>query len=267
MRADVHMHTAFSHDSQAKPEEMIEGAIQKQMKKICLTDHFDKDDMEWGEECIFPVEEYFKTLQPLKEAYRDKIDVGIGVELGLRPYLGKYYRELTASHPFDFIIGSVHCIQGEDPAKGVLFQGKTDMEVYKQAMEANLASVRACEEFDVLGHLDYVVRYGREKEGSYRLEPLMEIIDEILRLLVGRRQGLEVNTAGLKYGLSFPHPHKRILQRYRELGGEIITMGSDAHSPEHIGYRFTQGVEYLKACGFKYYTEFSSRIPVFKQLP
>lgn len=108
MRADVHMHSSFSHDSGTAPEEMIRGAIGKGLEMICFTDHFDKDDMEWGEESIFDPEMYFRTLRPLQEKYRDQIDVRIGVELGLRPYLGDYYREFVSRYPFDFVIGSVH---------------------------------------------------------------------------------------------------------------------------------------------------------------
>ena len=94
------MHTLFSHDSEAAPQEMIEGAIGKGLEMICFTDHYDKDDVEWGPESIFDPQEYFRVLEPLKEKYQDKIDVRIGVELGLRPYLGDYYRDrLRAQHP------------------------------------------------------------------------------------------------------------------------------------------------------------------------
>ena len=93
-----------------------------------------------------------------------------------------------------------------------------------------------------------------------------DIIDEILKLLIEKEKGLEVNSAGLKYGLPFAHPHPDVLKRYRELGGEIITIGADAHKPEHIAYDFAKAEEILKSCGFKYYTEFFEQKPVFKQL-
>ena len=101
MRADVHMHSNFSHDSEFAPEQMILGALEKGLEMICFTDHYDKDDMEWGEESIFEPEKYFETLRPLQEKYQDKIDVRIGVELGLQPHLGGYYREFVKKYPFD----------------------------------------------------------------------------------------------------------------------------------------------------------------------
>lgn len=143
MRADVHMHSSFSHDSGTAPEEMIRGAIGKGLEMICFTDHFDKDDMEWGEESIFDPEMYFRTLRPLQEKYRDQIDVRIGVELGLRPYLGDYYREFVSRYPFDFVIGSVHSVDSSDPATGKLFASQTDTEAYRQAFAETLEDIRA----------------------------------------------------------------------------------------------------------------------------
>ncbi|WP_049728084.1 histidinol-phosphatase HisJ family protein [Dorea sp. D27] len=267
MRADVHMHTSFSHDSKAAPEEMILGAIDKGLEMICFTDHFDKDEMEWGEESIFDPEEYFKVLRPLQEKYEGRIDIRIGVELGLRPYLGDYYRELTASYPFDFVIGSVHCVDAADPATGKLFEGRTDEEAYRIAFEEILKDIRSCKDYDVLGHLDYVVRYGAGREKAYVYHAFADIIDEILRTLIAGGKGLELNTAGLKYGLPFAHPHPDVLRRYRELGGEMVTVGADGHCPQHIAYDFQKAGDILKSCGFTYYTEFSGRKPVFKQLP
>lgn len=267
MRADVHMHTSFSHDSKAAPEEMILGAIDKGLEMICFTDHYDKDDMEWGEESIFDPEEYFKVLLPLKEKYSGRMDIRIGVELGLRPYLGDYYRKFTAAYPFDFVIGSVHSVESTDPATGKLFEGRTDEEAYRTAFEEILTDIRSYKDYDVLGHLDYVVRYGAGREKAYTYRTFADVIDEILRQLITHGKGMELNTAGLKYGLPFAHPHPDVLKRYRELGGEMITVGADGHCPEHIAYGFDKAEEILRSCGFKYYTEFSGRKPVFKQLP
>lgn len=89
------------------------------------------------------------------------------MELGLRPYLGDYYREFAETYPFEFIIGSVHSIQSTDPASGKLFQDKTDEEAYRIAFEETLTDIQRFDGFDVLGHLDYVVRYGKEREKQY----------------------------------------------------------------------------------------------------
>ncbi len=265
--ADVHMHSNFSHDSGSTPEEMVKGAVSKGLHTICFTDHFDKDDMEWGEESIFDPEAYFEVLRPLQEKYRGEIEIRIGVELGLQPHLGDYYRSFVRKYPFDFVIGSVHSIRSMDPAAGQLFTGRSDEEVYRLTFEEMLSDIRLFEDFDVLGHLDYVVRYGAGREAQYSYARYADIIDEILRELVQKGKGMELNMAGLKYGLPFAHPHQDVLKRFRELGGEIVTVGADGHCPEHIAYDFEKASDILKSCGFKFYAEFAKRRPVFKQLP
>ena len=276
IQADMHMHTWFSTDSEACPCDMADEAVRKGLKSICFTDHFDKDDLEWGEEGIFDVDAYFVEMQKLQEEYAGKLNIRIGIELGLRTYLKDYYEELTKKYPFDFVIGSVHNVpykkdaEGNilytDPAAEKLFKDRTDKEAYRLMMETTLENVRTSDCFQTLGHLDYVVRYGKSREKEYSYTDYADIIDEILKLLIEKEKGLEVNSAGLKYGLPFAHPHPDVLKRYRELGGEIITIGADAHKPEHIAYDFGKVEELLKACGFKYYTEFSKQKPVFKQL-
>lgn len=276
IQADMHMHTWFSTDSEACPRDMADEAVRKGLKTICFTDHFDKDDLEWGEEGIFDVEAYFVEMQKLQEEYAGKLNIRIGIELGLRTYLKDYYEELTKKYPFDFVIGSVHNVpykkdaEGNilytDPAAEKLFTDRTDKEAYRLMMETTLENVRTSDCFQTLGHLDYVVRYGKSREKEYSYTDYADIIDEILKLLIEKEKGLEVNSAGLKYGLPFAHPHPDVLKRYRELGGEIITIGADAHKPEHIAYDFAKAEEILKSCGFKYYTEFFEQKPVFKQL-
>ena len=276
IQADMHMHTWFSTDSEACPCDMADEAVRKGLKTICFTDHFDKDDLEWGEEGIFDVDVYFVEMQKLQEEYAGKLNIRIGIELGLRTYLKDYYEELTKKYPFDFVIGSVHNVpykkdaEGNilytDPAAEKLFTDRTDKEAYRLMMETTLENVRTSDCFQTLGHLDYVVRYGKSREKEYSYTDYEDIIDEILKLLIEKEKGLEVNSAGLKYGLPFAHPHPDVLKRYRELGGEIITIGADAHKPEHIAYDFAKAEEILKSCGFKYYTEFFEQKPVFKQL-
>lgn len=276
IQADMHMHTWFSMDSEACPRDMADEAVRKGLKTICFTDHFDKDDLEWGEEGIFDVDAYFVEMQKLQEEYAGKLNIRIGIELGLRTYLKDYYEELTKKYPFDFVIGSVHNVpykkdaEGNilytDPAAEKLFTDRTDKEAYRLMMETTLENVRTSDCFQTLGHLDYVVRYGKSREKEYSYTDYADIIDEILKLLIEKEKGLEVNSAGLKYGLPFAHPHPDVLKRYHELGGEIITIGADAHKPEHIAYDFAKAEEILKSCGFKYYTEFFEQKPVFKQL-
>lgn len=270
IRCDAHMHTSFSTDSDAAAEEMIERAIVKGLEAVCITDHLDLDFPfyeDLGEHAFeLDVKMYVQKIHVLRQKYTDKLHVRTGIELGLQPHLADIYRELTADYPFDFVIGSIHLVHGKDPYYRESFGEISDEELYRAAFETTLENVSAANCFDVLGHLDYVVRYGREQAKGYSYLKYADILDEILRMIIEKGIGLELNTAGFKYGLDFCNPHPDILRRYRELGGEIVTIGSDAHKPEHIAWEFTKAAGILESCGFRYYTEFESRKPDFRAL-
>lgn len=268
--ADYHMHTSFSTDSKAAPEDMIKGSIDKGLKHICFTDHFDMDfpfyESTGKDAFIFDVDKYFDTLTGLREKYKGKIDICIGAEFGLQPHLGDYYKEMATKYPFDFIIGSVHLVNGEDPYIGDMFDIKSDEEVYRQTFEETLQSIRNVKEMDVLGHIDYIVRYGKTKNKYYSYEKYEDIIDEILKTVISNGKGIEMNMAGFKYKLGHPHPHPDIIKRYKELGGEIITVGSDGHAPDQVAYDYEKAGDILKACDFDYYTTFKDRKPIFNKI-
>ena len=265
MRADVHMHCGFSNDSEARPEDMVESAIAKGLSVICFTDHYDKDNLDWGDEAIFDVESYFQKMIELQEEYRDQIDIRIGAEIGMQPYLAEYYQDFMAQHPFDFVIGSVHSVLEHDVALD-FFQKHSDPEGYRIYFEEMLQDVQKIKAYDVLGHLDYIVRYSNQGSKGFDLNDYMDIIEEILKQVIAHGKGIEMNMSGLKYGLGAPHPQPEIIKRYRELGGEIITVGADGHIPEHIAYDYHLADDILKSCGFKYYTEFKGRKPVFVKI-
>lgn len=265
MRADVHMHCGFSNDSETRPEDMVESAIAKGLSVICFTDHYDKDNLDWGDEAIFDVESYFQKMIELQEEYRDQIDIRIGAEIGMQPYLAEYYQDFMAQHPFDFVIGSVHSVLEHDVALD-FFQKHSDPEGYKIYFEEMLQDVQKIKSYDVLGHLDYIVRYSNQGSKGFDLNDYMDIIEEILKQVIAHGKGIEMNMSGLKYGLGAPHPQPEIIKRYRELGGEIITVGADGHIPEHIAYDYHLADDILKSCGFEYYTEFKGRKPVFVKI-
>ncbi len=266
MRADVHMHSNFSSDSKARPEDMVEGAIAKGLEVICFTDHYDKDNFDWGSEEIFDEERYFKEMPLLKERYKDRIDIRIGAEIGLQPHLGEFYKGFTEKYPMDFVIGSAHSVRGHDASSKRIYLDHTDQEAYRIHFEEILEDVQKIKSYDVLGHMDYMVRYSNQGVKSYSCDDYMDVIEEILKQIISDGKGIELNTSGLKYGIGFAHPHEKILKRYRELGGEIITVGADGHTPEHIAYDFHLVDELLKENGFRYYTEFRNRKPEFIKL-
>lgn len=267
MLPDYHVHTEFSGDSEALVRDQIEAAVRLGMKEICITDHHD-----YGTAAMTPIDftldipAYLPAIHAAAEEYKDRIHVFTGIELGLMMREKEYLMNLSDDLMVDYIIGSSHFVDGYDVYDREYFAGRLEAASYRRYFEATLTRVQAMDCFDSLGHLDYIVRYGPERNKNYRPADYMDIIDEILRILVDRGQALECNTAGFKYGLGHPHPQEEILLRYRELGGELITIGSDAHTPSQVGGFFPQTQELLKSCGFRYYTVFHERKPELYKL-
>ena len=132
--------------------------------------------------------------------------------------------------------------------------------------ESILENISAYDGFDVYGHIDYIVRYGPNKNREYSYGRYKDILDEILKKLISMGKGIELNTGGYHYGLGEPNPCTAVIRRYRELGGEIITIGADAHTPDKIACAFDKAASVLEACGFRYYTIFKDRKPEFISL-
>lgn len=256
---DQHMHCNFSGDSDALPEDMIKAGIAHGLSGICFTDHLDYDYPEEPNIFLLDFDNYFKALSDLRKKYADKISVNIGIELGLQPQAAGQNLAVAKKYPFDFIIGSSHVVNHMDPYYPEFFAERNEDEAYMEYFESVLENINSCVDFDVYGHIDYVVRYGPNKNAFYTYEKFKDIIDEILTQLISKGKGIEVNTGGFKYGLGHPNPTEDIIKRYRELGGEIITMGADAHVPEYVAYEFDKTAQIIKNCGFKYYTVFKNR--------
>ncbi|MBQ2284003.1 MAG: histidinol-phosphatase HisJ family protein [Agathobacter sp.] len=264
---DTHLHTHFSGDSDAAPEDMIKSAIQKGLQGICITDHLDYDYPEEPELFLLDLTASRQEISRLQEKYKESFPVLWGIELGLQPQISEKNAAIAQKYPFDLIIGSSHVVHGFDPYFPNYYEGKTEDEAYREYFESILENLEVYSDFDVYGHIDYVVRYGPNKNQFYSYEKFADVIDEILRTLISMEKGIEINTGGLKYGLGHPNPTEAILKRYHDLGGEIITIGADAHKPEHVGYDFDKVPAILREAGFSYYTVFKGRKPEFVPIP
>ena len=260
---DYHNHTFFSADSDTPVEEMIKKAISLGLEYICMTDHMDLDFPYPELDFTFSVPDYFKKHDELREKYGDQITLLTGIELGLQPGIYDELKNMMKSYHFDFVIGSSHLVDRLDPYYPEYWSDKTETQGTIRYFETILENVAEFDDIDVYGHIDYIVRYGPTQAQNYSYRKYQEILDEILKSLIYKNIGLELNTAGLKYGLGFAHPHIDILKRYKELGGEILTIGSDGHKPEHLAYDFDKVPGILEECGFKYYTMFRKRKPEF----
>lgn len=266
MKADFHLHSSFSGDSDTTPEQVIEAGIQAGLSALCFTDHYDAD-YPYDDVCFdLDTDAYFARLSWLQSIYGERISVGIGVELGLQPHLGPLYCSFVEHYPFDFIIGSTHLVERMDPYYSSFWDGMSADEGIRKYLEITLENIRVFDNFDVYGHLDYIIRYVPDEVRKFSYGDYADLVDEILRLLITKGKGIEVNTGGYKAGLGVPNPCPDILRRYRELGGEILTIGSDAHMAEFVGSYMDEAQDVLRACGFRYFTLFKGRKAEFVSL-
>ncbi len=268
--ADCHLHSFHSGDSDTPMEDMIREGIRRGLTHMCFTEHNDFD---------FPVSEdtpqgmfelnadaYLYDLIRLREKYAGQIQLLFGVELGLQPHLMRQNAVFAKAHDYDFIIGSSHICAGKDPYYPAFYQGRSQEEAYREYFQSVIDNIKKFDNFDVYGHLDYVIRYGPEKDRDYCYERYRDLLDQIIDLLLEKEKGLEINTGGIEDGLRDVHPCTGVLRRYRQKGGEIITIGSDAHDPAHIAADFHRAEEALRECGFRYYAVFEKRHPEFIRL-
>lgn len=265
--SDYHLHTSFSGDSEAPMESMIEKGIALGLKHMCFTEHMDMDYVyaSGDPEAMFEVntDSYLFDVIRYREKYADKIQLNFGIELGIQPHISKELAKYVKSYDFDFIIASSHLCNRKDPYYPSFYEGREEEEAYREYFLSILDNLKAFSNFDVYGHLDYVVRYGPNKDVNYSYDKYKDVLDKILEWLVDHEKGLEINTGGIFYGLRELNPCTDILRRYKELGGEIITVGSDAHAPERIAQGFDRAGEILQSCGYKYYTIFAKRTPEY----
>lgn len=270
INADYHLHTSFSGDSTAPMEDMILKGISIGLTSMCFTEHMDMDYVyvKPEEEGMFELntDSYLYDFIKYKEKYADKIRLFFGVELGVQPHLRKELAVYSKSYDFDFIIASSHLCNRKDPYYPYFYEGRTDEEAYREYFLSILDNLKAFSNFDIYGHLDYVVRYGKTKDADYSYDKYKDILDKILETLIEKEKGLEVNTGAIGYNLRDLNPCTDVLKRYKQLGGEIITVGSDAHEPRAIARGFDRAAEVLSACGFKYYATFEKRMPEYHRL-
>ena len=276
MFADYHVHTEFSDDSRYPMEDVIRDAVKMGMDEICITDHVDygvKVDWDCGQEIQYrkgdplanvDYPRYMEKIRALKEEYQGKITIRTGMEFGVQMHTIPEFEALFARYPFDFIILSIHQVEDKEFWTQDFQRGRTQKEYNERYYQEILDVVKAYKNYSVLGHLDLIKRY--DGAGIYPFENVKPMIEEILKIVIADGKGIELNTSFHRYGLSDSMPSREILKLYRELGGEIITIGSDSHKPEHLGAYIDEGHEILKSLGYKQFCTFENMKPIFHDL-
>lgn len=251
--SDYHLHSKYSFDSNQSIEEIVLKAISMNLNEICLTEHisFDPKDNSYN---FFEFKDYETEIKELSEKYYKKINIKMGLEIGEYHLYKEDFDKYLRVHNLDFIIGSVHNLNEKSFRVNISENG---VHYTYEAYFKELLEFVKIGDFDVLGHLDIVQRYAFKEGGVYNFEDYKDYIYDVLKIIISRGKGIEINTSGLSNNLLFPK--LEILHMYKDLKGEILTVGSDAHTTDRVGEKINYAYGLLKDIGFKYIFTYNNR--------
>ena len=256
---DYHLHTTVSYDGHDTPKDMAQAAVNIGLQEICFTDHLDYQLCQPRENTTFMPEQYCQAYEQL---HIPGLTIRQGVEVGLAPWNKEEIRKDLAAFPYDFVLGSVHFIEDEDPYLPPYWVGRDPLAAERQYFEEMLRCVQLHDQFDVLGHLTYISKCKAHPcPRIIPLEQYRDLIAEIMKALISKGKGMEVNTSGFDrcgdYLPGIPY-----LKLFKDLGGEIVTVGSDAHNCQRVGQYVSDACEMVKEI-FGHVCTFQNRQPVF----
>ncbi|MGI1660028.1 MAG: histidinol-phosphatase HisJ family protein [Desulfitobacterium sp.] len=256
---DYHMHSLKSLDGHDHVFDLCEKAIEQGLREIAITDHFEPSP---GNERYlrYNPKQYFAEVEEAREKYKGKLQIKSGVELGQPHLFPKYSLRLIEEYPYDYVLGSAHRM-ANNVDFGEIKYTPQNLSSYCLSYLKELKVLAQWNHFDCLGHFDLVKRYAANYQIDAQLLDYKERVAEILNIVIRNGKGIEVNTSGLRQASKQCMPDFDIIRLYKQLGGEIITVGSDAHWAEDVGKGIQDGLEMIKNAGFNYVTVYSNRQP------
>lgn len=265
---DCHTHSYYSDDSEMLPHDAINKVIDSGLLGLAFTDHLDLDYPNRDFNFTFDYAERSKFIDELRQKFNNRIKVLKGLELGYQPHIVAEAEKIVKNYDFDFVIASVHSVDRHALcSQASFYEGKDKEQADIRYLEEVYNSVVSMDCFDVVGHIGYIRRYSPWQDRTLKYSKYSDLIDAILKKVIEKGKGIELNTSGYyNESLLSPIPDFDIVKRYKELGGQILTLGSDSHDAKFIGYSFKPALERLKNVGFNFVTYFQARTPVFVKI-
>ena len=266
--ADYHTHSRVSPDAFSSMTEMAEAAIRQGLQEICFTDHVEpiwfgstapRKIYDWA-----PLTEEFRAAQA---AVGDRIRLRLGVELGDAVWdLDRSEAIMARAPALDFVIGSIHILSERMDGRDLYSLAPRDEAETRACLADYLGQIRRLARwggFHVLGHLTLPLRYLNENRGMHvSFDGFEAEMEAIFRTIIPKGIGIELNT---NRG-NTPLPDAKWLKLYRGMGGEVITLGTDAHAPAAVGCAIREGQALLRECGFRRFCTFRQGQPVWHDL-
>ncbi len=259
-KCDYHTHTRFSFDGAAisTPETLCLAAIENGVTDLAITDHF---ECNWRAEAAYPpydADSAYAVIMETKEKYKEKLHLTYGIEVGQANQYPDEARALLSSHNYEFVIASIHNLTG---APDFYYFDFAEMKktgqlsyighLFERHIGEMCAAIDALPKVDTVAHLTYMQRYCALSGLEYDFTKHSESAEKLFKKMISKEIALEVNLSTLWKGLGFAMPDREFLSLYRDCGGKLITVGTDAHSPEHIGECVEEGFALLKSVGLE----------------
>lgn len=272
MLADYHTHCLpWSPDADSSMLSMAQAAAERGLTHMCVTNHIENCTQEPQSSDQFPPfhdwDGLLREFLRVKEALGGRLDLRLGCEIGSPHYLPEEGRLIYTQPIFDFAIGSVHNLRGKRDFYYLTYpqdfdEFRPEVEEY---LDENISMARSglC---DVIGHLGYMRRYMARQKKGFDMMLFEDRLREFFRACIENGVGIELNCSGLSDELRGFIPEPQVLRLYRELGGEIITCGTDAHSPDKVGVGIDESYGLLRTLGFKYVCLYKDHRPEFVRL-
>ena len=259
---DFHMHTRVSFDGHDTGLAMAEAAKNAGLQEICFTDHLDYDPLEQMGVMAFDTDVYRAEYDGLSV---EGLTIRRGMEFGTTADNREQLLKDLERYPFDFVLGSIHFVDDLDVYFEPFWADKSVFQAERRYLEATLECVKIHDDFDVLAHLTYIAKtHAHPAPRAVPYGEHRELVDEILKELVRKGKGLEMNSSGVDRCGGFL-PTADYFLRFRELGGEIVTIGSDAHTASRVGQYSFEACAVLKEI-FGHVCTFEDRKPIFHKL-
>ncbi|MBC8535301.1 histidinol-phosphatase HisJ family protein [Feifania hominis] len=255
------MHTEESFDGSYKADDMLRAAVTAGMRAVALTDHCDLGSPAFYDPFDIDVKRQRRKYDAVAPLFADRLDVRFGLELGQPNQQPEKAEQILRETEFDFVIGSLHNLRGERDFYFLDYHSLDVPALLSRYFDELIEMVE--QDFDVLGHLSYPWRYLSEAGMKQPWENYEEQIRLIYRRLIETGRGIEINTSGLRMSMGVTMPDLPLVRLYRELGGEIVTIGSDAHEPAHVGSGIRRGAALAREAGFSHIALYRGRKPQF----